>query len=142
MEPGTIIMAAITFASVIVALYSVWDSKHRYFDSILPIISFRLLIDNGWLALEILNTGKSPAHNLTVRIVGIAETEMGYNPDRDLLSGTTFDLYPEEVVCNYIALADTKPKRAIVTLDLIYNDDWDDITTIRRKVSLFNEKQI
>ena len=33
MDEGTIVMAVITFASVIVALFSVWEGRKRYIDS-------------------------------------------------------------------------------------------------------------
>ena len=139
MEPSTWIMAAITFASVVVALYSVWDSKRRYIDSIQPIISFKLSCQGAGLYLEIINTGKSPAHNLIVKVIDITEADFEYDRKYDLLSGISFDLYPDEVVCNQIAMVSKVTSRAIVTLYLSYMDDWEELVSITRTVSLFND---
>ncbi len=139
MDTGTIIMAVITFASVIVALYSIWDSKHRYFDSIQPIISFKLSHADNWLNLEIINTGKSPAHNLMVKVNGFLEGNVEYRKEFDLLSGQSFDLYPDEVVCNHIAIVDWSTTKVIAVLYLSYTDDWGESISINRTVSIFNE---
>ncbi len=139
MEPSTWIMAVITFASVIVALYSVWDSKRRYIDSIQPIISFKLSCQGACLYLEIINTGKSPAHNLIVKVTDITEVDFEYDTKYDLLSGISFDLYPDEVVCNQIAMSPKIVSKAIVTLYLSYMDDWEELVSITRTVSLFND---
>ena len=139
MELSTLIMAAITFASVIVALYSVWDSKKRYLDSIQPIISFKLSCIGNWLNLEIINTGKSPAHNLIVKITGFLEGDVEYKNENDMLSGQSFDLYPDEIVCNHIAKINKPVSRAIAMLYLSYMDDWGELVTINRTISIFND---
>lgn len=109
MDEGTIIMAVITFASVLVALYSVYDGRSRYVDSIQPIISFKLSHASGRLNLEILNTGKSPANNLIVYIRKIEYADCVYDTEQDFISGIPFDLFPDEVVYNQIAVLKDKP---------------------------------
>lgn len=141
MDTGTIIMAIITFASVIVALYSVYDGRQRYIDSRQPIISFKLSYYQNRLNLEILNTGKSPASDLTVHVRDIEYTECEYNREQDNISGIPFDLFPEEVVSNQIAIAPTKPAKALVHLDLSYDDDWGGQQGIIRTVFYYNEDE-
>lgn len=79
MDEGTIVMAVITFASVIVALFSVWEGRKHYIDSRQPIISFKLTYSSGRLNLEILNTGKSPASDLYVRVHSIEYADCEYD---------------------------------------------------------------
>lgn len=54
MDEGTIIMAVIACASVLVVLYSVYDGRLRYIDSRQPNISFKLSYSSGRLNLEIM----------------------------------------------------------------------------------------
>ena len=141
MDTGTWVMAAITLASVAVAMYTVRDNKLRYLDSILPIISFKLSYSNKHLNLEIMNTGKSPAYGLVINIRSIEGINKGYNPDNDNISNTAFDLYPDEVVSNHIASVLKRPSKVLLTLDLSYKDEMsDEPTTISRTVYYYNDE--
>lgn len=141
MDAGTIIMAAITLASVMVALYTVWDGKARYLHSVQPIISFKLSCSSKHLDLEILNTGKSPAHNVMIHISSIEGLATGYDSKEDNLSDISFDLYPEEVVCNHIARIIDKPSKVLLKLNVSYMDDWDDLEDITRTVFMYNAEE-
>lgn len=140
MDAGTIIMAIITFASVIVAIYSVYDGRQRYIDSRQPIISFKLSYYQNCLNLEILNTGKSPASDLIVHVRDIEYADCKYNMNQDNISGIPFDLFPDEVVSNQIAVIKTKPAKALVHLDLSYDDDWGGQQGIVRTVYFYNNE--
>ncbi len=138
-------MATITLASVIIAAYSVWDSKLRYIDSILPIISFKLSIDKYYMYLEILNTGKSPARKLTIRIIEITDSnqhENMYHSEVDYLSDVTFDLFPDEIVCNHIFRTYYNLRSPLVKLQVSYSDDWGNTVAENRTVFIFNNRTL
>lgn len=136
-----ILMVVITALSVIVALYSVKDGQKRYIDSIQPVISFKLSPNDSWLDLEILNSGKSAARSINIMIENITELEYGYEECYDFLSGITFDLFPEEIVRNHIAILCMNDVRNVVTLKVSYIDEWDEKHEYVRKLSVCNEPQ-
>ncbi|MCQ2071407.1 MAG: hypothetical protein MJZ68_09775, partial [archaeon] len=90
MDDGTLIMATITLCSVIVAIYTVYDSKNQYIDSIQPTISLKLTPTSKWLNLEILNAGKSAAYKVSIKIKDIQNLENGYIQEDDNISNIVF----------------------------------------------------
>ena len=134
---GTWVMAGVTLISVLVALYEVRDGRLRYIDSILPIISFKLIYSSSHLDLEVLNTGKSPAHNLKIDILQIFGLSDAYTETQDNYHGVSFDLSPEEEVCNHIVQITSKPSKVLIQLKVTFSDDWEKEHMYCRSVFLY-----
>ena len=92
----SVLIAAI---STLIAFVSNRRSQKQYKESIKPQLSMKLVDYNGFLFLQVKNTGKTVARNIDITPLEIRNNgDNDHKPNTDGLFSMRFELYPEEAV--------------------------------------------
>ena len=103
MDLPTIITAVTAILSVIIATFTLVQTHKQYKDSIQPQLSMKLLEYNGFLYLQIKNTGGLAAKNIRVNVLKVEDNGASNQLHLGKLFAQSFELYPEEIVQDRVA---------------------------------------
>lgn len=93
------ISALIAAISTVIAFVSNRRSQQHYKESMKPQLSMKLVDFNGLLYLQIKNTGKTVAREISIKPLEIKNNgDNDHNPNTGGLFSMKFELYPEETV--------------------------------------------
>ncbi len=93
------ISTLIAAISTVIAFVSNRRSQKHYKESIKPQLSMKLVDFNGLLYLQIKNTGKTVAREISIKPIEIKNNgDNDHAPNKDGLFSMKFELYPEETV--------------------------------------------
>jgi len=91
--------ALIAAISTVIAFVSNRRSQKHYKESIKPQLSMKLVDFNGFLYLQVKNTGKTVAREISIKPLEIKNNgDNDHNPNTGGLFSMKFELYPEETV--------------------------------------------
>lgn len=94
--------------TVALGALALWQNQtiHRqHIESLEPILSMKLIQFDGMLYLVIQNTGLTPAKEIHISVERITNNGSNPNLTLDALFGSTFELYPNEVVQGRVAFS-------------------------------------
>ncbi|MBR4628698.1 MAG: hypothetical protein IKO47_13590 [Ruminococcus sp.] len=104
MDLPTIITAVTAIVSVIIATIALIQTHRQYKDGIQPQLSMKLLEYDGFLYLQIKNTGGLAAKNIRVNVLKVENNGASNQLNLGRLFKQSFELYPEEIVQDRVAL--------------------------------------
>lgn len=97
--------ALIAAISTVIAFVSNRRSQKHYKESIKPQLSMKLVDFNGFLYLQIKNTGKTVAREISIKPLEIKNNgDNDHTPNTDGLFSMKFELYPEETVQSEVGM--------------------------------------
>ncbi len=98
----SVLIAAI---STVIAFVSNRRSQRHYKESVKPQLSMKLVDYNGFLFLQVKNTGKTVARNIDIMPFEIRNNgDNDHTPNTDGLFSIEFELYPEETVQSEVGM--------------------------------------
>lgn len=120
----SVISAVIALVSTITSIYFNCKNQKQYNSSLEPALSFKLIEYNYMLYLQIINTGRSAAHNIKIDVKKI-DNNGSCKLDLDDIFDSRFELFPDEATQGRIAfwgenvVEHTFPK---VTIEVKYEE--------------------
>lgn len=93
------ISTLIAAVSTVISIIANYRSQRQYKESIKPQLTMKLVDFNGFLYLQVKNTGKTVARNIDITPIKIENNgENNVSPNSDGIFSMSFELYPEEIV--------------------------------------------